>query len=190
MQIQSTFVSTQQGLTNTFGQMHVGGRNNQHPGPVFDAHNAIPRMIRTPEPFLVTGQRQYFQLMRPDKITAQCEPPGRIIIPHSLASLTGLQPRIHRPEFRPLPAAVLEDGVANGTDAGFLGFAGGPVRVVDSFKQKTIFAGFGREHSSDQLPSVCCGNRTLTSELTVTGPPHKLPFSFGTLNPKNSFVIP
>ncbi len=175
MQIEPAFVSAMQRLANAFGQVDVGSRDDHGVGVLFDAHNAMERMLGTFNPFVVPGQMKNFQPVRCDKIPAHRDKARWIIVPDSLASLTGLRMRICRPKLQPLPAPAFENGVTNRTDAGFHGFAGCPVRIVNLLVQKTVFADTGKERSHSTAISRRSRAGMHTCEFTVNHPSHKLP---------------
>src|ERR1035437_652932 len=98
-------------------QMDVRDGDDQRVWVLFDIEDAMERMLGTLTLLVLTGQIENLLLVRLDEIPAHRDESSRIIVPDSLAGLADYLVRIHRPGLQPLPAPILEDGIAHRTDA-------------------------------------------------------------------------
>jgi len=120
-------------------QVNIRCLDDDRTGLLLNPHDAVLGMLSILFPLTVSNQIQQFRYMTQRKGATDCDYSRRVTIACPMTGLTNLPVRVYRPGVCPLPAAFLEDGIANRAYSWLWRLAICFVRVMNVLVNQAVF---------------------------------------------------
>src|SRR6516162_11117140 len=137
--LQAAFEGIMQRFADCMRQVNVRCLNDDRIRLLFNPHDAVLGMLSILFPLTVSNQTKQFRYMTQRKVTVDSDYSRRVTIAGPMTGLTHLLVRVYRPGVCPLPAAFLEDGVANWAYSWLWRLAICFVRVMNVLVNQAVF---------------------------------------------------